>query len=160
MRALLVIALLALAACGGKSGPEATESKDLGATGFVVDAPKSWKVTEDMENWFSLEDGRGRSQAQIRLSKLGMVADVAELTKSLCEGQKDVVADKLDNGGLFASCVGPSRGIEMKGTVITTTKVEVQIPAPDGKSFNCAWETDQPDKAKQVLAACKTIRKK
>ncbi len=165
MRALLVIAIVAivsLGACGkGSSGaPEATDTKDLGKTGFVIDAPKSWKVTEDMENWFSLEDGRGKTQAQIRQSVMPMAPDVADLSARLCDGQKDIVADKLPGGGLFASCVGPSQAIQMEGKEFITTKVEVQIPTADGKSITCAWETDKPEQAKAVLAACKTIRKK
>ena len=162
MRTTIIAAAAALlaAACGSSGGKEATETKDIGASGYVVDAPKSWKITEDMEGFWSLEDGRGKSAAQL-ISTGAAAPTLDELAQGRCgePDQKDVVADQLPSGTVFVTCRGPSQGIKMEGTTITTTKFQV-VATGGAESLTCSYETDDERRARSTLEICKSIRTK
>jgi hypothetical protein len=151
---LIVTALataLLCAACG-KGGKHELAPLEIGATGYVVDAPKGWTVESPMKGFYSFKGGKG---PQIMESSVG-VSPVDEVKKNHCGTRTIVDSGTLPNGGVFVACKGESEMI--KG--VTTTMIVVHVPYANGdmKSLSCDYETDA-DPA-ETLAICKSMRKK
>src|SRR5262245_60857030 len=154
MKILLAISFaLAVSACGKKGGAPATETKPLGDSGFVVDAPKSWTVDSPMKGFY----GFGKATVlQIMQSSSPPPANVDELVERKCKDQNDVTKESLPSGGFFVQCKGPSKMI--KG--FTTTKIQAVIPTKDGQSIECGLETDKDDEVKTAAGVCRSLRLK
>jgi hypothetical protein len=149
--AALATALLG-AACGKGGDKHELAPLDLGATGYVVDAPKGWTVESPMKGFYSFKGGKG---PQIMESSLG-VKPVDEVKQHHCGSRTIVDSGTLPNGGVFVACKGESEMI--KG--VTTTMIVVHVPYANGdmKSLSCNYETDAD--AAEPLAICKSMRKK
>jgi hypothetical protein len=157
MKKLATLAFIVAAACGSKDkdsdkgGGGDKKTIELGTTGFVVDVPESCVLDAKMEGFFDFD--KCRPSPQIMVSRM-KASTADEIEKSRCEGQSDIKKESLAGGGVLVTCKGPSKMMEG----VTTTKIVAEIPKDDQSSFKCHLETDKD--ADQVIAICKSIRKK
>src|SRR5688572_4112209 len=116
MRAFLAIAVLA--ACGGDDKVP-IETKPIGNTGFVVDAPKTWELEEVFDETWELEDDYGDGP-QVSVDEFAP----EQPGGALCEGQ-ETSRGTMPGGGAWATCKGPAKQIRIEGHELITTKLDV-----------------------------------
>ena len=163
---LLVAALAVSCAIGGGGGPN-VEEKELGHSGYVVDAPTSWKVEAQVQSFYTItgagpgtgagtDTAAGAEQPGVQVTEsFAMPPSVEELASQVCDGsgQGEVIKEALPDGGFFVQCARPSRA-----TGATTTRIEAVVPAGNGKALRCHLETDRDPTA--AAAICRSLRKK
>jgi hypothetical protein len=160
MMRIAIAALVVAAACGKGSGSssEKIETKPIGKTGFVVDAPADWTVKQEMDVFYTAKGPGHGDEAQIA-ADWPMPSSLDEMVSSACgkEPQQDVKKENLPGGGFYVQCKGPSKGIQIKGQTIITTKIQSSVPMGSGKAIRCSWETDRD--AATIAAVCRSLRK-
>ena len=155
---------LALSGCGKSGGAGHTSGGSasttaplaLGTTGFVVDAPEGWTVKSPMDGFFTVKGDH--QSVQLDVSHMSAPSSADELAEQTCTGQSDVVKEPLKSGGFFVQCKGPARGVQVEGKAITTTKIESVVPAGDGTTMSCRYETDRDPAV--IASICRSLRKK
>lgn len=133
---MLFLSLSALAA--DPSVPAGFETRPLGASGFVVDAPKEWIVEEEMPGWFSVRLPRSGG---VQIAKTyAMPESLEAAVASECAGHTDIVSAALPGGGMFVQCTGAPKAFTGAGAPTTTVKIRAWQPNDGGPVMKCHLE--------------------
>ncbi len=154
MRKLLLTCLV-IAACKGGGGKP--ESKAIGDSGFVVDAPASWSVKTDMKDFYTVAAERKHDGwVQVMVGDGSGAASLDDLVKSAgCDDAGKAIKETTPAGTLYVQCEGTGAMIDDKA--IKVTKIVAEAKNGD-RHASCHMDTDH--EVDVVAAVCKSLRKK